>query len=54
MSVFERTGYALGCLTDDFKIAHDSVLSFPIREEGFFARRGVFQNVLDGVSEWSR
>ncbi|TKS59394.1 MAG: hypothetical protein EWM72_02202 [Nitrospira sp.] len=50
MSVFERGGHTLGRLADDFEIAHDRVLSFPIREEVLFTGCGVLENVLDGVS----
>lgn len=48
--MLERVRQALGRLTYDFKIAHDGVLGLPIGKEACFASHGIFNDVLDGIS----
>jgi hypothetical protein len=38
-------------MTDDFKIAHNRVLSLSVGEKALFTGRGVIKDVLNGVSE---
>jgi hypothetical protein len=51
VSVFERLRHALGRFTDDLKIAHNRILGLAISKKAFFPGCGVFENVLNGVSD---